>query len=113
MARQELKAPLSKLFDEKSKHETSINTIKDKITIKQEQLLVARREKDGYREAKEHLSNTASNKPAINVFNQGIAEAEKKCQDINTELDVLQKDYEVVNSKIKALERSIKELQNA
>ena len=113
MARAELRKPLDTLFTAKNELDKQMTQIKDRMNVLQERLQKERNEQFSYREAKEHLQNTASNKPARAVFDQNIVAAQKNIEDVSKEMDKVSKDYEVVNSKIKAMEKSIKELQNA
>lgn len=113
MARQELRRPIDTLLSEKNKLDQILISINDEYTKYQTQLQELRYEQHGYREAKETLQNSNQNKPARRVFDTQIAEAQRKIDDILKMLDEVEKRRVVQASKLKALEKSIKELQNA
>lgn len=113
MAKQELRKPIDTLLTEKNKIDQSLTSIKDRYDRYHEELQKLRFEQHGYREAKETLSNTNQNKPGRRVFDQSIADAQRRIDEVLKELDQVEKDRVVVASKGKAIERSIKELQNA
>lgn len=113
MAKQELRKPIDALLTEKSKIDQNLTSIKDRYDRFHEELQKLRYEQHGYREAKETMQNSNQNKPARRVFDQNIAEAQLRIDVIMKELDNVEKDRVVWASKGKAIERSIKELQNA
>lgn len=114
MARQELKKPIATLLDEKSKIDIKLTEITDRYTRFQTELQTLRYEQASYREAKEQLQNTNSNKAARRVFDSYISAAQKRIDDVvNKEIDQCEKDRVVAVSHKQAIEKSIKELQNA
>lgn len=113
MAKQELKKPIDILFNKKNELEKRLTEIKDRYTLLEDQLGKIRKEQFGCKEAKERLPNTNEHKPAKRVLEQQIAAYQKEIQDKLKELDVCEKDRVVWSSQLKAMERSIRELQSA
>ena len=113
MAKVELRKPISALLDEKSKCEAQLTQLRDRSAVLQQKLQESRMEEHGFREAKETLPNTPSSKPSRTVFDQGIATAHKKTEDVLKELDSIAKDLEVITSKAKSFDKSIRDLQSA
>lgn len=113
MARQELRKPIDTLLTEKNKLDATLTGVKDRYDRYQEELTKLRYEQHSYREGKETLQNSNQNKPARRVFDQQIAECQKRVEEVLKELDNVEKERAVVSSKLKAIEKSIKELQNA
>jgi chromosome segregation ATPase len=113
MARQELRKPIDTLLNEKNKLDGIITSIKDRYDRFHEELNKLRYEQHSYREGKETLQNSNQNKPARRVFDQQIAECQKRIEEVLKELDNVEKERVVQSSKLKAIEKSIKELQNA
>ena len=113
MAKIELRKAVDSLLNEKGMLDKQMTQLKDRIIVLQEGMQQYRNDENGYREAKLQLGNTASSVPARKVMDRGIAEAHKKFEDVLKEHDEAQKTYEVLNGKIKSLEKSIRDLQNA
>lgn len=113
MARQELRKPIDVLLTEKNKIDQILTSIQDRYNRFQEELQKLRAEQYSFREGKETLSNTNQNKPARRVFDHQITECQKRVEEVLKELDLVEKDRVIQGSKLKALEKSIKELQNA
>ena len=113
MARPELRKSIDSLMQEKNKLDQQLTTLQDRYIVAQDQLRSARGDQHGAREAKEALSNSNMNKPARRVFDQDIAIAQKIIDDVLKEIDLLEKDRVVVASKVTAIAKSIKELQNS
>jgi len=113
MAKMELRKPISLLFDEKTKIESQVTGLVNELNMRQEKLQKLRSEQFGYREAKEHLPNNNSSKPARKVFDDNIAACQRGIDEVLKEMDKLEKDRSVVSSKLKSIEKSIKDLQNA
>lgn len=113
MARVELHKPLDKLYQERNKIDQQLTTIKDEYDNAHEQLKNMRADQFAYKEGKAALSNTNQNRAARKVFDDSIASCQKSIQDILQKLDVIEKNRVIWYSKSKAIEKSIKELQNA
>lgn len=113
MARQELRAPINALLEDKSKLDVAFTDLKNKYDVLSTELQRKRNEQSGYREAKETLQNTNSNKPARRVFDQRIADCQISIDETLKKLEELEKDRVVKSSQIVAISKSIKELQNA
>lgn len=113
MAKVELRKPIATLLDEKAKLDQNTTTINDKYNRFSEELQRLRQEQFSYREAKEHLQNTNSNKPARQVFDQNIASTQRRIDEVLKELDIAEKERVVASSRAKAIDSSIKQLQNA
>lgn len=113
MARQELRKPIDTLLNEKNKLDGKLTNIKDRYDRFQEELQKLRYEQHSYREGKETLQNSNQNKPARRVFDAQIVECQKRIDEVMKELDTVEKERVVQSSHLKAIEKSIKELQNA
>lgn len=113
MAKVELRKAIDSLLNEKREIDKHLTRVNDEFNAKQEELGKLRRDQHSMREAKETLSNTNSSKPAKRVFDQQIADAQLRVNEILKGLDQLEKDRVVWSSKGKAIDKSIKELQNA
>lgn len=112
MAKMELRKPINSLLEEKSKLDQQLTTIMDEYNVTTEKLASTRADLFSYRESKEHLSQTNLNKAARLVFDKNIAECQKQLQDISGILEKIEQRRVIVHGKIKAMEKSIKELQN-
>lgn len=113
MAKMELRKPIDLLLTEKNNINKQLTTIQDQFNVKQELLTSLRSDQFSCREGKEHLSVSNMNKPARRVFDNQIAQLQMKIDEVLKELDVLEKDRVVVSSRAKAIDKSLKELQNA
>lgn len=113
MAKVELRKAIDSLLKEKQSIDAQLTSINDGFTLSQEQLMNYRREQASYREARATLSNTNQSNPAKKVLNQQISEAQLKVDEILKSIDKLEKDRVVWAAKGKAIDKSIKELQNA
>lgn len=113
MAKIELRKAIDSLMKEKNDIDKQLTRINDGFQAKHEELGRLRADQHSMREAKETLSNSNSSKPAKRVFEQQISSAQLRVNEILKEVDQLEKDRVVWSSKVKAIEKSIKELQNA
>ena len=113
MAKMELRKPIDILLNEKNSIDKKLTTINDQFTVKQEKLTSLRHDQFSCREGKEQLSNSNMNKPAKRVFDKQIAEIQLVINDVMKELEELEKQRVVIDSQRKAIDKSIKELQNA
>ena len=113
MARVEMRKPISSLMDEKSKLDLLMTALGDRYTRWQTELAERRANQFAYREGKNALSNSNSSKPARKVFDEQIAAEQLALEKCIKELDLVEKERVAVHSKLKAIEKSIKELQNA
>lgn len=113
MAKHELRKPLDTLLTKKNELDQKKITINDQHTRYQTELQSLRNDQTAYRTAKETLSNTVSNKPSRKVFDDQISTIQLRVNEVLKELDRVEKDNEVVVSQIKAIDKSIKELQNS
>jgi small-conductance mechanosensitive channel len=113
MTKQNLRKPTDLLFTQKGEIEKQLTQFNDRFILLQEQLNELRGEQSGLREAKETLSNTNTNKPAKVAFDKRISEIQLIINAKLKELDTVEKDRIAVTSRLKAIEKSIKELQNA
>lgn len=113
MAKMELRKPIAMLVEEKNKIDQKFNDVVERYTVSQTALQTLRSEQYSYREAKEHLQNTNSNKAARKVFDDQIAKAQLGIDEALKKLDLIEKDRVVIDSQRKAIEKSIKELQNS
>jgi chromosome segregation ATPase len=111
MVSQNLKRPIDTLLTEKNKldnKKTTLNDLHIRYTTELQQL---RNDQNSYRTAKESMSNTVSNRAARKVFDDQIAQLQLRVNEVLKELDKITKDNEVVESQVKAMAKSIKELQ--
>ena len=113
MAKLELRKAVSALMDEKSKWDAQATQHKDKLAVLQQQFQEARNSEHGYREAKETLPRSNASRPATIVFDREIANSHKQAEDLLKEIEAISKQLDIVVSKAKALDKSIRELQNA
>lgn len=113
MARQELRKPIDSLLTEKNNLDKKLTTVKDEYDRYQEELGKLRQDQFSFREGKEALSPSNQNKPARRVFDANIAECQKRIEEVLKSLDDVEKRRVVVTSQLKAIEKSIRELQNA
>lgn len=113
MAKAELRKPIEILMIEKNKIDGQLTTLKDQYESMHAELQKLRFEQMSYREGKETLQPSNQNKPARRVFDAQIASAQLRIDVIMKSLDQLEKDRVVTTSRVKAIEKSIKELQNA
>ena len=113
MAKYELRKPLDILLQQKQKLDQEKISINDQHTRYQTELQDLRNSQTGFRTAKESLSNTVSNRAARKVFDDQISQMQLRVNEVLKELDAIDKKNEVVVSQIKAMDKSIKELQNS
>lgn len=113
MARLELRNARNTLIEEKNRLDQEMTTLTDKYNLAVETLGQHRRLQFEYREGKESLPNTNSSKGAKKVFNDKIVEHQIKIDEIQKTLEEYEKSRVVLASKIKAMDKSIKELQTA
>lgn len=113
MARQELRKPIDMLLEEKNKIDAGLTALNDKYNLLQKDLQDARMEQQHIREAKETLSNNNANKPARKLFDDQICVLQRKIEDISNQFSSLEKDRVVLDSKGKAIQKSLSELRNA
>ena len=113
MTRVELRTSKKVLEDEKGKLDRERITISDKRTAKAEELARLRATEFSHMEASKQLSNKESSKPARSVLQTEIKTVRLQIQEVEKQLEELNKQYMVVDSRLTAIEGSIRELANA
>jgi hypothetical protein len=113
MTNQNLKKAVDVLFTEKSRIDKQMTEINDRRTRFATELQEKRAEQFGYREAKESLPNMELHKPARKVLDDEAFRCQSRIDQLLKELDQVEKDALVWGSKSRAIEKSIKELQNS
>lgn len=113
MPRHELRKPIDTLLDEKNKLDRQLTDINDRRERFVTEMQTLRQDQFSYRQAKETLPNTVQHKPAKRVYDQKIVEAQRRVDEIQKELEQVEKDHVVIKSRAIAISRSLKELQNS
>ena len=113
MARHDLRKPIDTLLTQKAKLDQDKITLNDRHTLLQTKLQSLRSDQMAFRNGKETMSNTVSNRAARKVFDDQISALQLTINEVLKELDDVVKQDEVLVSKIKAIDKSIKELQNS
>jgi chromosome segregation ATPase len=113
MARHDLKKPIDTLLTAKNALDQKKISINDQHTRYTTELQQLRSDQNGYRTASESMSNTVSNRAAKKVFSDQIAQLQLRVNEVLKELDRITKENEVVESQVKAMAKSIKELQSS
>lgn len=113
MTKVELRTSKKVLEDEKAKLDTKRIQLNDQRNARAEKMAQLRAVEFSHNEAKQQLINKEGNKPARAVLDNEIKEVRLEIQSVEKELEALNKDFIVVDSRIKALEGSIRELSKA
>lgn len=113
MAKIELRKSIQALLDEKNDINKQLQRIEDEFKMLHEKLQVQRGEQFGYKEGLATMTQSAQNGPARRVLTNNIAKCEMIIKGVQDDIDRVEKDRVVWASKGKALDKSIKELQNA
>lgn len=113
MTKVELRTSKKLLEDEKSKLDKERIRIGDQRNAIAQSMATLRAAEFSHQESKQALMNKESNKPARQVIDNEIKNVRIEIQKVEKELEKHNKDFMVVDSKIKALEGSIRELSQA
>lgn len=113
MTKIELRSSKQALEKERNKLNEQLTHMRDRRIIQAEKLAALRSEEFSHSEARKTLGNKESSKPALKVLGDQITQVRILIETTQKELEVIDKDYIVLESKIKALDGSIKELSQA